>query len=219
MPSLKTFFIDTTNGTAANVCTQCPQTIYYHNGVGELPTLNDRIYKTSDGLALYDGASAFHMIDSVRCTVPSPTGKSYVGVDSSGNVVSIDPCDCPEFAVPFIYQEDIVVNSREALSIPLSVYGNPTSFSFVTSCLEYVITGGSESTLFTYTDCNSNTSRITIPAYQSRSVCVTSAPVIVRGNGTVSGGTACLSSILKKNSPSLSQSTQQIALEQVQTRL
>ena len=75
MPSLKTFFIDTTNGTAANVCTQCPQTIHYHNGVGDLPTLNDRIYKTSDVSTLYDGSSAFHMIDSVRCTVTSPTGK------------------------------------------------------------------------------------------------------------------------------------------------
>ena len=75
IPSLKSFFIDTANGTEANVCTQCPQTIHYHNGVGELPTLNDRIYKTSDGSTLYDGASAFHIIDSVRCTVPSPTGK------------------------------------------------------------------------------------------------------------------------------------------------
>ncbi len=155
MPSLKSFYIDTANGTEANVCTQCPIKVQYHNGIGDLPTINDRIYALSDGSNPYNGNSAFHMIDTVQCTTPSPTGKSYIGVDSSGNVVSIDPCDCPEFAVPFIYQEDIVVNSREALSIPLSIYGNPTSFSFVTSCLEYVITGGSESTLFTYTDCNS----------------------------------------------------------------
>ena len=100
MPSLKSFFIDITNGTEANVCTQCPTTQYYHNGIGNLPTLNDRVYTASNGSSLYNGNSAFHMIDTVTCTVPSPTGKSYVGIDSSGNVTSIDPCDCPEFEVP-----------------------------------------------------------------------------------------------------------------------
>ena len=195
MPSLKSFFIDITNGTTANVCTQCPTTQYYHNGVGLLPTINDRIYTASDGSSLYDGASAFHMIDTVTCTVPSSTGKSYVGVDSSGNVTSIDPCDCPEFAVPFIYQEDIVINSLEDVNIPISVYGNPTSFTVVTTCLEYLLDGGSSSTLFTYTDCDSNTNTITVSAFQAITVCASSAPTITRGDGSVSSGISCLSSI------------------------
>lgn len=194
-PSLKSFYIDRTDGTEADVCTQCPDTVYYHNGSGVLPTLNDRIYTSSDGSTLFDGNNSLHMIDSVICTVPSSTGKSYVGVDTSGNVVSINPCDCFEYAVPFIYQEDITINSLEPVSIPISVLGNPTSFTLVTSCSEYTLTGGTQSTLYTYTDCNSRSITITVSGLQSRVVCSSVTPTKVRGDGTVSGGSPCTSHV------------------------
>ncbi len=174
MPSLKSFFIDTTNGTEANVCTQCPTANYYHSGTSLLPTINDTIYRNSTGSLPYDGGEALHMIDTAICTVPSSAGKSYASVTSSGVVIFIDPCDCPEYTVPFIYQEDITINSLENVSIPLSVVNNPTSFTVVTTCQGYVLTGGQESTLYTYTDCNSEAQTITVSALALIRVCATS---------------------------------------------
>jgi hypothetical protein len=49
LPSLKSFYIDTTNGTIDDVCDQCPTTVYYHDGIGTRPVEGDRIYTDADG--------------------------------------------------------------------------------------------------------------------------------------------------------------------------
>jgi hypothetical protein len=198
-PSLKPFYIDTVDAdTKANACTQCPSRQYYHNGIGVLPAVNDRIYITSDGSQVYNGNDSLHMIDTALCTVPTSAGKSFVGVDTSGNVVSINPCDCFEYAEPFIYQENISIDSLDPVNIPIQTLGNPESFSVVSNCVEYIVNGGTTSTLITYTDCNSNAVTLTVGATLVRNICALSTPTIVRGDGSVVSNGTCLSHIFPK---------------------
>ena len=73
---LNTFWIDITDGTDADVCTQCPLDMYYHNGSGLLPESGDIIYTASDGLSVFDGNDAYHMIDTSICAIPTPVDKT-----------------------------------------------------------------------------------------------------------------------------------------------
>jgi hypothetical protein len=188
-PYLTPFYIDTTDGTVSNVCTQCPTTIYYHDGFNLTPQFGDTVYIDSLGSSTYDGNNAYHMMDISLCTVPSPTNKSYILVDEFGVVNSINTCNCPETAVPIIIQGDIFITVGEEISIPMASLGSPTSFDLTGTCYNYSISGGAKSTLFSYVDCNSNTKYITISSNQEASICASSAPTIINGDGsfTLSG--------------------------------
>jgi hypothetical protein len=188
---LNTFWIDITDGTDADVCTQCPLDMYYHNGSGLLPVSGDTIYTTSDGLSVFDGNDAYHMIDTSICAIPTPVNKTYCLVSDSGIVVSVSACNCPDFAVPFIYQEDIYFNINENVNIPISVTNSPTSWTVDTLCRQYILTGGTDSTLFEYTDCDGNSKNITVSQGFDMQICTLSYPTVVRGSGSISDNGKC----------------------------
>ena len=125
-PYLTPFYIDITDGDINSVCSQCPTTLYYHNGFNLTPESGDIIYNDSYGSTTYNGNDAYHMIDITTCTIPSPLNKMYVLVDQVGSVRTIDNCNCGDTAVPIITQGDIYITVNEEINIPMASLGNPT---------------------------------------------------------------------------------------------
>lgn len=183
-PYLTPFYIDITDGQPSDVCTQCPTSNYYHNGFNLTPEPGDIIYLDALAASTYDGNNTYHMIDIVSCAVPSPTNKYYVLVNEDGVVELVGVCNCPETAPPMITQGDIFITVGEEVSIPLSSIGSPTSFDLLGSCYNYVLNGGSKSSVFTYTDCNGDTRYISVSPSVENVVCASIAPALVSGDGT-----------------------------------
>jgi hypothetical protein len=181
-PYLTPFYIDITDGDLTNVCSQCPTTLYYHDGFNLTPQAGDIIYSDIIGSTVYNGNNAYHMIDITACTVPSPINKSYVLVDENGFVSLIDTCNCPESAVPVITQGNIYITVNEDISIPLASIGNPTSFNLLGTCYNYIINGGSKSSLLSYNDCNGNIKYITVSSSLERNICSSTVPIIINGD-------------------------------------
>ena len=192
---LNSFWIDITDGTDSDVCTQCPLDVYYHNGLGLRPVSGDTVYPVSNGLKIFEGNDAYHMIDTSICTIPTPVDKTYCIINDLGIVTYISECNCPDFAVPFIYQEDIYFNINENVSIPISATNFPTSWTVDTPCLNYLLTGGTDSTLFEYTDCDGNLKNITVSQGIDMPICTLSFPTVVRGSGLVSDNGTCNSTV------------------------
>jgi hypothetical protein len=190
-PYLTQFYIDITDGIPSDVCTQCPVNAYYHNGFNLTPLFGDVIYTDSLGVNVYNGNDAYHMIDIVSCTVPSPTNKSYVLVDQNGSVRSIDTCNCPDTAVPIITQGDIYITVNEQINIPISSLGNATEFNLVGACFNYILNGGTKSSLFSYIDCNSNQRYLSVSSDIQRTICASSTPIIVSGDGSFENDGPC----------------------------
>jgi len=184
---LNEFYIDIADGVESDVCAQCPTELYYHNGSNLLPTSGDIIYTIADGSVVYNGNNTLHIVDSVYCSHPS----TYLLIDENGLVSSVSNCNCYEPAPPFIYQEDIFFNIGNPVYVSLSSTGNPTSWTIISTCLSYVLDGGSSSTLFEFTDCDGNLVETTVSANVQRTVCSTSIPVITRGFGSVTANGVC----------------------------
>jgi hypothetical protein len=100
---LTPFYLDGADGIPSDVCGQCPTDLVYHNGSNALPVVGDVVFTESDGSVVYSNSNTLHMIDTVTCSVPSPTNKAYIEVDENGLVLSVSPCNCYEYAVPFIF--------------------------------------------------------------------------------------------------------------------
>jgi hypothetical protein len=190
-PYLTPFYIDITDGDISNVCTQCPTSNYYHDGFNLTPETGDNIYLDPLGASTYDGNNAYHMVDIVSCAVPSPTNKYYVLVNEDGVVELVGVCNCPETAPPMITQGNIFITVGEEISIPLSSIGSPTSFNLIGSCYNYVLTGGSRSSVFSYTDCNGDSRYISVSPSVESVVCASIAPVLISGDGTATSSGQC----------------------------
>jgi len=109
------------------------------------------------------------MIDTVTCTVPSPTNKTYIEVDESGLVLTLSPCNCYEYAVPFIFQEDIVITQGKFINVPMQASNNPTIWRVLGSCDSYTFTGGDTGSIYDIVDCYGNNKRITVGTLNSES--------------------------------------------------
>jgi hypothetical protein len=190
-PYLTSFYIDITDGDLINVCSQCPTTLYYHDGFNLTPQAGDIIYSDIIGATVYNGNNAYHMIDITSCTVPSPINKSYVLVDENGSVRSIDTCNCGNTAVPIITQGDIYITVNEQINIPLSSLGDPTEFNLVGTCFNYILNGGTKSSLFSYIDCNSNQRYSSVSSDIQRSICASSTPILISGDGSFENNGPC----------------------------
>lgn len=190
-PYLTEFYIDTTDGDISNVCTQCPTSNYYHDGFNLTPQFGDNIYIDSLGTSTYDGNNAYHMVDISSCAVPSPVNKYYVLVNNDGVVESIGACNCAETAPPMITQGNIFITVGEEISIPLSSIGSPTSFNLIGNCYNYVLNGGSKSSVFSYTDCNGDSRYISVSPSVESVVCASIAPVLISGDGTATSSGQC----------------------------
>jgi len=126
---LTEFYLDTADGIPSDVCTQCPIDALYHNGANDLPIVGDIVFLSSDGYDVYSNPNTLHMIDSVACSSPSPTDKTYIEVDDNGLVLSVSPCNCSEYAVPFIFENPITVTSNSQSFEVIDVLNNPTSWA------------------------------------------------------------------------------------------
>jgi hypothetical protein len=76
-PALTSFYLDPTDGTVANVCTQVPATQYWHDGINALPDNNNTIYTDSIGSTVYNGGNALHLMSTTSLVVPPPSGGVY----------------------------------------------------------------------------------------------------------------------------------------------
>lgn len=195
--SLTSFYISTYNGTVGDVCSQIANTEMFHNGSSALPSAGDIIYTDFDGASIYYGGNFLHLVSVTIMTVPAVSGAQYVSVSNSGVSSSLIGCDCVETLVPVIIQDDI--NIVQGLYTNLSLYAenNPTSWTVVTTCLNYAVTGGSKGTIYSYTDCETlATTRRTVSFDFNDTICSTTVPTVIIGDGTVTENGVCLGSIL-----------------------
>ena len=176
-PSLTSFYLDPTDGDVSNVCTQVPATQYWHDGINALPDNNNTIYTDSIGSIVYNGNNALHLMSTTSLVVPPSLGGIYIAVNTNGIVTSSGGCDCLEYAVPFIFQDDIYVTENNAVSIAFAATNNPTSWSIGSSCVTFSLTGGTRGSLFQYTDCNGNTVNVTLNIDGNSNVCGQSGSV------------------------------------------
>lgn len=181
---LTRFYIDTTDGTLANVCSQIATVEVFHNGTGTLPVAGDIIYSDSTGDTPYDGGNAYHVFSPVIMVVPS-SSSVFGAVVTSGAVTATGSCTCSEVAVPSITQTDITIEQNQELDIYVEVTNNPTSWTLVTTCNEYSLEGGVSGAVFNYTNCDSETKDTTVSRGGIEYVCASALPTVVTGTGTV----------------------------------
>ena len=195
-PTLTSFYLDIAAGTSANVCAQAPTTNYYHDGVGLTPTVGDRVYTVSDGSATFDGTSSYHLISDTYSATPPVSGGKFVVINADGLCILYGECDCTEVAIPVIDQVDINVTQNRFVNLIFSCTNNPTSWEVVSTCNNYVLNGGTKGSIFSITDCDSITRNVTVNVQTDVTVCATALPTLSFGDGTITAGTACMSSIL-----------------------
>jgi hypothetical protein len=134
-PYLKSFYISEDPGIPSDVCAQCPDVELFHNGSELLPQVGDTVFATSDGAEKYVGDEYLHLIDRGPCSVPPIADLSYITIDISGVVTSIQSCTCFEYAAPFILADTITVESNIQESVTIEVINNPTSWNLLASTL------------------------------------------------------------------------------------
>lgn len=196
-PTLTSFYISTDHGTIGDVCSQIADTEMFHNGFGTLPSAGDIIYTDSLGSGLYDGGNFLHLVSVTLMTVPAVSGAQYVSVNNIGVSTSLTGCDCVETLAPVITQDDINIVQGQYVNLSLYADNNPTSWSIVSTCLEYSVTGGTKGTIYSYTDCETLlTARRTVSVGFNDTICSTTVPTVVIGDGTATEVDICLSSVL-----------------------
>jgi hypothetical protein len=177
---LSRVYIDTTNGTLSNVCSQNPTTALRHNGSSTLPVIGDIIYTDTSGSSVYDGGNAYHLVGII-----SGSGSDYILVSRFGRVISAGSCVCSEVAIPVITQTDITVTKNEKFSINMEATNNPNSWSITTTCDEYLLEGGLRGSTFSYTDCDGNSKSLIVGINESKTVYASASPTVSSGTGVV----------------------------------
>ena len=196
-PTLTPFYIDIDNSTTvAGTSTQIADTLYYHSGANSLPEVGDFVYSTSNGDTIFYGADSFHSISTTLQVTPPTSGGVYVLINNFGEVIESDFIDCQESSVPFISQEDITVFSGNNISIKLRASSNPSSWSIVSDLKYYILTGGNNGSIFTYTDKNSISKNITVSNNSSISVASIIYPTLTFGDGVITIGDIAYEEIL-----------------------
>ena len=195
-PSLTSFYIDTTNGTISNVCSQAANDQKWHDGVDSLPTVGCRVYDDADGIIGYDGANSYHLMSATSMGAPPVSGGVFMAIDADGICYSYGECDCSEVAVPVINQGDIPLVMNENVNIVISATNNPTSWEIVTDCNQYTLTGGDKGSIFSVENCKGITKNVSVNANGSIVKCAASTPVLTFGSGSVTLIGVCQNEIL-----------------------
>ena len=165
--SLNTVTIDTTNGTIANVCSQTPATVKYHNGTSATPTVGVVVYNESTGATVYNGGNAYHKF-----------GTSYAFITSSGVITEVGSCVCSETFSPIVTMSDIEIAVAAGVSIKIAATNNPTSYSLVTTCTSFTFYGGIDGAVFYGANCETGYyETFPVSAYETSSRCFTAGTV------------------------------------------
>lgn len=195
--SLTSFYICTDSGSIGDVCSQIADTEMFHNGSASLPTAGDVIYTDSLGASVYNGGSYLHLVSTTLMVVPAVSGAEYVSVNKDGVASSLTGCDCVETLAPVITQDDINIVQGQYVNLSLYADNNPTSWSIVTSCLKFNVTGGSKGTIYSYTDCETSaTARKTVSVAEVTTICSTTTPSVVIGDGVATEIDVCITNEL-----------------------
>jgi hypothetical protein len=198
LPYLKPFYIDPSEADINTVCGLVASSPVYFNGSGLLPTTGDTIYIDPIGSNVFIGSNAFFLISDVPMSFPAVSGAVYVVVNSLGVCVSSGSCDCFEYSVPFIYQDDITLIQGRNVTIPILASGSPTSWSIITPCNNYELTGGTGGSLFGYTDCYGRNKHITVGVSDLPTIVCGTSVTLLNGDGTSTNTSACSTEILPK---------------------
>lgn len=195
-PSLNAFYIEPIGDTVSNVCSQAPQTEYYHDGSAVLPVVGDRIYTLFTGLQIFEGDNLYHQMSSTPLLSPPLSGGVYITVDPRGFVTSVGQCDCAEVSVPTVTPYSFYFIRNQQVNVNLSATNNPTSWSIITSCDNYELNGGVSGAIFNITDCKYGAQVVTVNINENRIVCSSAAPTLVGGTGTSTLVGPCLDYVL-----------------------
>jgi hypothetical protein len=195
--SLTSFYICTDNGSIGDVCSQIADIEMFHNGTASLPSAGDVIYTDSSGTEVYDGGNYLHLVSTTLMTIPAVSGAEYVSVNKNGVSSSLTGCDCVETLVPVITQDDINIVQGQYINLSLYADNNPTLWSVVTSCLKYDVTGGTKGTIYSYTDCETSlTTRRTVSVGEITTICSTTTPTVIIGDGVATEIDVCITNEL-----------------------
>lgn len=191
LPSLTSFVLDTTGTTFALVCANTASTTKYHNGTAALPATGDIIYDNSTGTVFYDGNDQFHKVGA----------NNYASINTKGLVLNGGVCTtCSEVAVPVINSTTIDAQTGRGFSFIIDATNNPEEFNIVSTCLEYVLEGGSKGALFSYTNCKSGlTEKINVPIENVVNISSTTVPTLINGTGTSTAGAISFTGALPEN--------------------
>ena len=103
-------------------CGKSTTSTYYHNGSNISPIVGDVIYSASN--VVFIGENKNYYIGN----------DIFINIDNNGVVTSINDCysDGP-FAVPYIYESDIVYSNGEEIKRAVLAIGGPTTWTLVSS--------------------------------------------------------------------------------------
>jgi hypothetical protein len=183
--TLTSFYLDSAEGTLANVCSQVADGLFYHDGSGLVPVIGDRIYSAADGSATFDGTNTYHLISDVLQVVPPVSGGLFVGVDVNGLCYTSGECDCAEIAVPTVTQSAIEIVQGKSVNLRFEASNNPTSWTVTTACNEYTLNGGTNGSIFSITTCAGVVKNVTINIQTDTPVYSTTLPTLSFGDGTI----------------------------------
>lgn len=197
-PSLTSFYMDPTPSDLSTVCSLTPNVEYFHDGIGSIPVIGDRVYLDVDGINLIDGANSYFQTSSTSLPSPPLSGGTWVAIGTDGIVYDEGGCDCAEIAEPTITAQGFVFTTNQNVNVQIEATNNPTSWEIITTCEEYTLSGGTTGTIFTYDDCKYGSQTVTVNINDTKVICSDTAPVIVGGDGSSTLNGACLSSVLPR---------------------
>ena len=103
-------------------CGKSTTNTYFHNGSNLTPVVGDIIYYDSN--KLFVGENLNYYIGN----------NIFINIDNNGLVKDIDDCfSNGPFAVPYIYESDLVFSNEGAIKRPVHAIGGPTSWTLVSS--------------------------------------------------------------------------------------
>ena len=103
-------------------CGKSTTNTYLHNGANLTPVVGDIVYSISN-VAFIGESLNYYIGNSI-----------FINIDDNGLVTNIDDCysDGP-FAVPYIYEDNIIYNNEGVIKRPVNAIGGPTSWTLVSS--------------------------------------------------------------------------------------
>jgi len=103
-------------------CGKSTTNTYYHNGSNLTPVVGDVVYSASN--VVFNGESLNYFIGN----------NIFINIGNNGIVTNIDDCYSKgPFAVPYIYEGDLVYSTNGPIKRPVNAIGDPTSWTLVSA--------------------------------------------------------------------------------------
>jgi len=188
VPTLTSFSINSVGTTLANVCSSTASDTLFHSGSAALPAVGDVIYTDGTGQTAFNGNDQYYKVST----------NDYVIINETGLVTFTGDCSpCAETAIPVISTTSFTLQQGENTNLSLVATNNPTSFSLVSSCGNYILSGGDKGASFNVVECDTGSTRnISVRSNRSLEFCSSSTPTLVSGTGTITANGVCENDLL-----------------------